>query len=106
MVTALRPLLFLANLLAFLPAAPIYAGCPKPTGNEKDIIYNDDYHTYEFCDGTQWISMGKPIAGRGVAAGAGYFVMTKTAFKGNFNSTGDNLNAPNARCLTELTTET
>jgi hypothetical protein len=59
-LTGLGRLLFLADSLAFLPAAPIYADCSNPTGNEKDIIYNEDYHTYEFCDGTQWISMGKP----------------------------------------------
>jgi len=103
-ITKLRRLLFLADLLAFLPVAPTYAGCSNPTGNEKDIIYNNDYHTYEFCDGTRWFSMGKPIAGRQGEV-SGYFVMTKTAHNGNFNSTGDNLNAPDARCLTELTTD-
>jgi hypothetical protein len=103
-VTAFGRLLFLVNLLAFLPVASIYAGCSNPTGSEKDIIYNNDYHTYEFCDGTQWISMGKPIAGGGAEASRGYFVMTKTVYDGNFNSTGDNLNAPDARCLTDLTT--
>ena len=105
-VTALRRVLFLAKLLAFLPTAQIYAGCSNPTGNEKDIIYNDDYHTYEFCDGTQWFSMGKPIAGRRGGLGSGYFVMTKSVYNGNFGSTGDNLKAPDAKCLTELTTNT
>jgi hypothetical protein len=104
-VTALRRLLFLADLLAFLPAAPIYAGCSNPTGNEKDIIYNDDYHTYEFCDGTQWFSMGKPNP-KGGRGRSGYFVLTKTAYNGNFGSTGDDLDAPDAKCLTELTTNT
>ena len=103
--TAFRPLLLLASL-AFLPTLPIYADCSDPAGKEKDIIYNDDYHTYEFCDGTQWFSMGKPIAGRRGGLGSGYFVMTKAAYNGNFGSTEDNLNAPNTKCLAELTTDT
>jgi hypothetical protein len=105
-VTSSKYLVFLAGLLNVLFAAPIYAGCSNPTGNEKDIVYNDDYHTYQFCDGTQWISMGKPIAGGRAGAGPGYFIMTKTVYNGNFNSTEDNLNAPDATCLTELTTAT
>jgi hypothetical protein len=106
-VAPLRHLFFfLADLLALFPVTPIYAGCSNPIGNEKDIIYNDHYHTYEFCDGTRWISMGKPITARAGVSGNGYFVMTKTVYNGNFNSNGDNLNAPDARCLTELTTET
>lgn len=104
-VTAFRRLPLLAPLV-FLPTLPIYADCSNPAGKEKDIVYNDDYHTYEFCDGTQWYSMGKPIPGRGGGLGGGYFALSKTVYNGNFGSTGDNLKAPDANCLTELTTNT
>jgi hypothetical protein len=103
-VNSFRPLLLL-SLLGCLPAVPIHAECSNPTGKEKDIIYSDEYHTYEFCDGTQWYSMGKPIPGRG-RAGSGYFVLTKTVYNGNLGSTRDDLNGPDAKCLTELTANT
>lgn len=50
--------------------------------------------------------MGKPITSRRGGLGSGYFVMTKTVYNGNFGSTEDNLNPPNAKCLAELTTDT
>jgi hypothetical protein len=65
---------------------------------KKDVIYNDDYHTYQFCGGTQWFSMRKPIPG--------YFVLTRTAHDGNLGSIGNNLNAPDAKCLADLTSNT
>jgi hypothetical protein len=104
LITAFRCLLLLI-LPAFLSAVPVYADCSNPTGKEKDIIYNDDYHTYQFCDGTQWFSMGKPIPKGGRGHG-GYFVLSKTAYNGNLGSTGNDLSAPDAKCLTELTTNT
>jgi hypothetical protein len=103
-ITVLGRLLLPAPLVCLL-AAPIYANCSNPTGKEKDIIYNEDYHTYEFCDGTQWFSMGKPIPAGGRGRG-GYFVLTKTVYNGNLGSTGNNLNALDATCLIELTTNT
>jgi hypothetical protein len=46
-------------LLACLAAGPAYAGtCTNPTGNEADEIYNEDYHTYQFCNGTNWTPFG------------------------------------------------
>jgi hypothetical protein len=54
---------------AFLPAAPIYAGCSNLTGNEKDIIYNDDYTTpINSVTGRSGIPWGNPSLS---AAGAG-----------------------------------
>jgi hypothetical protein len=41
-----------------LAAGPVYAGCTNPAGNEGDAFYNKDYHTWQFCNGTQWMSMG------------------------------------------------
>ena len=102
-VIGLGRLLLVVGVLGLFPAEPIHAGCSDPSGNERDMRYNDEYHTYEFCDGTQWVSMGKPIPGRG---GGGFFVITKTVYDGNFGSTRDDLSAPDKKCLTELTTET
>ena len=82
-MTALGRLLLVLGVLGLFPAEPIHAGCSDPIGNERDMRYNDEYHTYEFCDGTQWVSMGKPIPGRG---GGGFFVITKTVYDGNFDT--------------------
>ena len=48
-------------LLACLAARPAYAACSNPTGTERDIIYNGDYHAYQFCNGTNWIATGYPF---------------------------------------------
>ena len=45
-------------LVACLAAAPAYAGCSNPTGNEADRIYNSDYQTLQFCNGTNWVPFG------------------------------------------------
>jgi hypothetical protein len=42
-------------LLLFTSAS---ASCSGPTGNEADLMYNKDYHTMQFCNGTNWVSMG------------------------------------------------
>lgn len=31
--------------------------CSSPAGDEGDMVYNVDYKTVQFCDGTNWISM-------------------------------------------------
>ena len=51
-----RVLLSLLILLAYLAAAPAYAGCSSPTGNEADRIYNQPSHTLQFCDSANWVS--------------------------------------------------
>ncbi|WP_018409311.1 hypothetical protein [Methylocystis rosea] len=57
----------LTGFLAFmLAAAPAFAACTSPTGSERDLIYNRDYHTYQFCNGTNWIVAG---GGRGDVLG-------------------------------------
>jgi hypothetical protein len=71
-----RYLFLLGGMLAFLPAAPVYAGtCSNPTGNESDIKYNTDYHTMQFCNGTTWMSM----AGGGAGSGPMTLISTQTA---------------------------
>ena len=56
-------------LLACLGAGSAEAGCSNPAGNEADIIYNVGYHTYQFCNGTNWIAFGG--AGGGVVSALG-----------------------------------
>jgi len=43
-------------IIAF--ALPARATCSGPNGNEADVIYNGPYHTYQFCNGTNWIPFG------------------------------------------------
>jgi len=103
--------LFLFLLVASCFAGPAFGGtCTVPAGNEGDILYNGDYHTYQFCNGTIWQAYG---GGATCAAGAagyspttpagnGYFVLSKSTHNGNFTSLAN----ANATCLTELTTNT
>tara|TARA_R110001606_G_scaffold370439_1_gene526879 strand:+ start:443 stop:1519 length:1077 start_codon:yes stop_codon:yes gene_type:complete len=52
----LQLLLFgVLTLLAFPSAS--YAECSSPVGVEGEIIYNIDYKTVQFCDGTTWWNM-------------------------------------------------
>ena len=44
-------------LLSLALTRMAYAGCGSPTGVEGEVIYNTDYATMQFCDGTNWISM-------------------------------------------------
>ena len=73
-VTKFRGLLLLASVLELLPAAPVYADCSNPPGVERNQIYNNDSHTYQFCDGTKWVSM----SGIGTS-GPFTFISTQTA---------------------------
>lgn len=47
---------FLCAVL-LLTSAPAQANCSNPTDTEGKFIYNGDYHTYQFCNGTNWVSM-------------------------------------------------
>jgi hypothetical protein len=101
----------LLAMLAFLAAGSAYGGtCSSPTGNEGDIKYNGNYHTYQFCNGTNWLAYGGgascALTSSGynptVPSGNGYFVLSKSAYNGNLGGrTG-----ADATCLTELTTNT
>lgn len=48
------------------PPAPALADCANPAGTLGSFIYNLDYHVPQFCDGTDWKSMGK-VPGTGGA---------------------------------------
>lgn len=100
-----------ALLLACFSAGPVYGGtCSNPAGNEADIKYNGDYHTYQFCNGTNWLSFGGSgactIATSGYSptspSNSGYFVLSSGSYNGNL---GDRYGA-DATCLTEVTTNT
>jgi hypothetical protein len=54
-----------------LAAGWAHAACTSPAGNEAAIIYNGDYHTYQFCNGSSWIAYGG-------AAGVGPMVLIST----------------------------
>lgn len=111
MRTSLRPAPALLILLACLAAPHALANCTSPAGKEADVLYNKDFHTYQFCNGTAWIAMGPggcfaPQSGAyqpTIPSGSGYFVLTKSSFAGNAHTT---LPEWDSVCLTELTTNT
>lgn len=90
----------LSILLTCLAAGPVYAACTNPTGSERDLIYNGDYRTYQFCDGTNWVAAGGTTAPQHTHVG--YFVLSKTTWNGNLGT----MPVADAKCLTDLTTNT
>jgi hypothetical protein len=40
-----------------VPGADLRAACTSPAGTEGEQVYNTDYATMQFCDGTNWIGM-------------------------------------------------
>ena len=77
-------------------------GCTGPAGVERNIIYNSDYHAYQFCNGTSWVKFGGAVWQGAKPSGTGYFVMSKSTWNGNLGG----LAGADAKCLTELTTNT
>lgn len=78
------------------------AGCSNPAGAERNIIYNTDYNTYQFCNGTNWVKFSGATGIGAQASSAGYFVMTKGTWTGNLGG----MTGANAKCLSDLTTNT
>ena len=64
-----RASLALLTALACLAAGPAYADCTSPAGKEADRIYNSDYHTLQFCNGTNWVPFSGALASGGGGAG-------------------------------------
>ncbi len=54
----------LVGLATFAPRVAL-AACASPTGVAGEIVYNADYNTVQFCNGTDWVSMSG-----GASAGA------------------------------------
>lgn len=65
-IRALTPLLV---LLACLTAGPAHAICSSPSGNEADRIYNQAYHTWQYCNGLHWVPFGGVVASGGGGGG-------------------------------------
>lgn len=59
-----------------LSAAEVAQIAASP-GPEGDLMYNNDYHVFQFCDGRNWIAMG-PVPGAGPPPGT----VTRTALGG------------------------
>ena len=66
-------------------------------------MYNTDFHTYQFCNGSNWVKFGGGSRVTMPTSSDGYFVMSKSTWNGNL---GGSLAAADAKCLTELTTNT
>lgn len=45
--------------------ATLAPGCSSPTGNERDIVYNQNYHTLQYCSEVSWIPLGQGSGGGG-----------------------------------------
>lgn len=98
---------YLLFAVIFLAAGPARAACSNPTGAEQDMKYNLDYHTYQFCNGTNWLAVGAtPSMQAAQFSHSGYFVLTGTTYTGNLgNGTAAIWDpaGPDADCVTELT---
>lgn len=47
----------LTALMIGLSSGNAHAACSNPTGNAGDNIYNTDFATMQFCNGTAWVAM-------------------------------------------------
>jgi hypothetical protein len=52
------------------PAAPAFADCTNPAAPAGMIVYNQDQHVPQYCDGVNWIASG-PVPGAGGTGCAG-----------------------------------
>jgi hypothetical protein len=99
-----KPFLSALALLC-LSSFPALADCTNPAGVESQIVYNADYHTMQFCNGTDWINMAKGSLVTQCSnastppTGTGYFVLTSGAWDGNLGG----LSGADAKCLSDLT---
>lgn len=77
------------------------ADCADPVGKAGEIVFNGDVQIMQFCNGTDWISMGGNTQGCPVGGhGKGYFVLTDGTWQGI--NAGPESNA-DALCLADLT---
>lgn len=56
-------------VLALLPTQ-VYAACSNPVGGAGTMIYNTDYNLLQYCNDTNWISMGGSTIGSSSVVGA------------------------------------
>jgi hypothetical protein len=110
----LRPSPPLLIVLACFAAGSAYADCSHPYAKESGMIYNGDYHTWQFCNGTNWLAFGGGLAcapaspgyNPTVPSGNGYFVLSYGTFAGSFANGQSDLPYADSLCLTDLTTHT
>ncbi len=50
---------------AMLFASNAYADCSNPAGIQGEMFYNGDFQVIQFCNGTDWLSMGGGSSGGG-----------------------------------------
>lgn len=70
--TAKQPIVRMAlAVLAILSsvASPAHAACLTPAGDAGKVIYNADHSMMQYCDGTNWVAMGKPSSAGDIATG-------------------------------------
>ena len=60
-------LLAAALFVATSPRLAI-AACAIPTGEAGEMVYNGDYATMQYCDGTNWVSMASNIPAKSPSA--------------------------------------
>ena len=94
------------NGVYWVPLGPGSGGgsgnCSSPAGTPGQFIYNSDYHTFQFCNGTNWVKFGGGSSVPLPGPSDGYFVMSKSTWNGNLAG----LAGADAKCLTDLTTNT
>lgn len=49
-------------LVLIVMAQTSYSACITPAGVEKQIVYNTDFHTYQYCNGSTWQVMGSVVS--------------------------------------------
>ncbi|MEZ5902400.1 MAG: LamG-like jellyroll fold domain-containing protein [Alphaproteobacteria bacterium] len=54
-------ILFLAMTLILVFSAPAFAACANPVGAAGDMTYNNTDYVMQWCDGTNWNGVGKPL---------------------------------------------
>ena len=63
MMNRIFALIFALALFCFSAGAAFAGTCSSPAGNEGEVLYNADYHTFQYCNGTGWMAMGGASSG-------------------------------------------
>ena len=60
---------FVILVVMLFHPVPAYAACSNPTGEEGEVIYNDDHNVMQYCNGSDWNSMegGGSDGGSGIS---------------------------------------
>ncbi len=53
-----RLLFAITSLIASLAFAPVAVACTSPEGIQGELVYNADYNTLQYCNGTLWVALG------------------------------------------------